>query len=158
MFYAQFGSIVTWPICSQLTQVMVIWYQSIIRIRNENYLDTLRPRQDGRRFSDDTFECIFLKENVIILIKISLKFVPNGPIDNITELVQIMAWRRPGDKPLSESMMVRLPTHICATLPQWVNIAEVKTAEGIFLLSPNNLFSVAVYSSLQLVIKSSCGY
>ena len=35
-----------------------------------------------------------------------------------------MAWRRPGDKPLSESMMVRLPTHICVTRPQWVNEAE----------------------------------
>ena len=32
-----------------------------------------------------------------------------------------MAWRRPGDKPLSEPMMVRLPTHICVTWPQWVN-------------------------------------
>ena len=31
-----------------------------------------------------------------------------------------MAWRRLGDKPLSESMMVSLPTHICVTRPQWV--------------------------------------
>ena len=53
-------------------------------------INTLRPRQDGRRFPNDTFKRIFLKENVIILIKISLKFVPNGPIDNITALVQIM--------------------------------------------------------------------
>ena len=80
--------------------------------------NTLRPRQDGRRFPDDTFKRIFLKENVIILIKISLKFVPNGQIDNIPALVQIKAWRRPGDKPLSEPMMVRLPTHICVTRPQ----------------------------------------
>ena len=85
-------------------------------------VNTLRPRQDGRRFPNDTFKRIFLKENVIILIKISLKFVPNGPIDNtcITALVQIMAWRWPGDKPLSEPMMVILPTHICVTRPQWV--------------------------------------
>ena len=33
-----------------------------------------------------------------------------------------MAWRRPGDKPLSEPMMVRLPTHICVARPQWVNM------------------------------------
>ena len=52
-------------------------------------------------------------------MKISLKFVAHGPIDNIPALVQIMAWRRPGDKPLSESMMVSLPTHICVTRPQW---------------------------------------
>ena len=32
-----------------------------------------------------------------------------------------MAWCQPGDKPLSEPMMVRLPTHICITRPQWVN-------------------------------------
>ena len=31
-----------------------------------------------------------------------------------------MAWRRPGDKPFSEPMMVSLPTHICVTRPQWV--------------------------------------
>ena len=31
-----------------------------------------------------------------------------------------IAWRRPGDKPLSEPMMVSLLTHICATRPQWV--------------------------------------
>ena len=36
-------------------------------------------------------------------------------------MVQIMAWRRPGDKPLSEAMMVSLLTHICVTRPQWVN-------------------------------------
>ena len=35
--------------------------------------------------------------------------------------VVIMAWRRPGDKPLSEPMMVNLLTHICVTRPQWVN-------------------------------------
>ena len=39
----------------------------------------------------------------------------------IPSLVQIMAWRRPGDKPLSEPMMVSLLTHICVTGPQWVN-------------------------------------
>ena len=36
-----------------------------------------------------------------ILFKISLKFVPQGPINYIPALVQIMAWRHPGDKPLS---------------------------------------------------------
>ena len=85
-------------------------------------LNTLRSRQDGRRFPDDTFERIFLNENVIILIKISLKFVPYGPINNIPALVQIMAWRRSGDKPLSEPMVGRLPTHICVTRPQWVKL------------------------------------
>ena len=36
---------------------------------------------------DDIFKCIFLNENVRISIKISLKFVPDGPIDNNPALV-----------------------------------------------------------------------
>ena len=80
-------------------------------------VNTLRPRENGRHFADDTFKRIFLNGNVIISIKISLKFVPKGPINNIAALVQIMAWRRAGDKPLSEPMMVNLPTHICVTRP-----------------------------------------
>ena len=40
---------------------------------------------------------------------------------NIPALVQIMAWRRPGDKPLSEPMMGSLLAHICVARPQWVN-------------------------------------
>ena len=99
-----------------------------IRLRFVNFvitkplLNTLRPRQNGRHFPDDIFKWIFLNENVWISIYISLKFVPRGPINNIPTLVQVMAWRRPGVKPLSEPMMVRLPTHICVTRPQWVKI------------------------------------
>ena len=86
----------------------------------KHVFNTLRPRQNGRHFADDIFKCIFLNENVWIPIKISLKFVPKGPINNIPSLVKIIAWRRPGDKPLSEPMMVSLTTHICVTRPQWV--------------------------------------
>ena len=60
-------------------------------------------------------------KNIWILIKISLKFVPGGPIDNKPTIVQIMAWRRPGDNPLYESMLVSLLTLICVLRPQWVN-------------------------------------
>ena len=83
-------------------------------------INTLRPKQNEQHFADDIFKRIFFNENVWISIKISLKFVPKGPINNIPALVQIMAWRLSGDKPLSEPMMVSLPTHICAR-PQWVN-------------------------------------
>ena len=58
-------------------------------------------------FADDIFTCIFVNENIWASIKISLKFVPKGLINNIPALVQIMAWRRLGDKPLSEAVMVR---------------------------------------------------
>ena len=33
---------------------------------------------DGRHFPDGIFKCIFLKENMLISIKILLEFVPKG--------------------------------------------------------------------------------
>ena len=57
---------------------------------------------------------------------ISLKSVFEGPINNIPASVQIMAWRRPGDKQLSEPMMVRLPTHMHVTRPQSINVETHK--------------------------------
>ena len=60
----------------------------------------------------------------ILEFRLNFQFVPKGPINNIPALVQIMAWRRPGDKPLSESVMVSLLTHICVTRPQWVNVGS----------------------------------
>ena len=68
------------------------------------------------------FQMHFLEWKYINSINISLKFVPGGQINNITALVQIMAWRRVGDKPLSEPMMVSLLMHICVTRPQLVNM------------------------------------
>ena len=56
-----------------------------------------------------------------LLLEISLKFVPSGPIDNIPALVQMMVWRHPGDKPLSKPMMVNLPMHVYVTRLQWVD-------------------------------------
>ena len=94
--------------------------------------NTLRPRRNGRHFPDDVFKCIFLNKNVWISLKIRLKLVPKVPINNIPALVKIMAWRRPGDKPLSEPMMVSLLTHICVTRPQWVKSLETN-ASRIFI-------------------------
>ena len=58
--------------------------------------------------SDDIFKCIFMNEKLCISIRISLKFVPRGPIDNRPALVQEMAWHRIRDKPLPEAMMNQL--------------------------------------------------
>ena len=78
-------------------------------------------RDKMHAISQTTFSSAFnFNENIWIPIKIALRIVPKGRINNIPALVQIMAWRRPGDKPLSGPMMVRLPTHICITRPQWV--------------------------------------
>ena len=103
------------------------WIESIIcvsepQLSSQHLVNTLKPRQDGLHFADDIFKCIFLNEDKRMSFNISLKFVPKDPVNNIAALVQIMAWCHPGDKPLSEPMMVSLPTHICVTRPQWVKM------------------------------------
>ena len=52
------------------------------------------------------FQIYFLNESASISIKFSMEFVPKGPIDNNSALVQIMAWRQTGDKPPFEPMVV----------------------------------------------------
>ena len=100
----------------------LLWYLLFSRncMNSMVWINTLKLRWNEQHFTDDIFKRIFFNENVWISIKISLKFVLKGPINNIPALVQIMAWRSSGDKPLSEPMMVSLPTHICITRPQWV--------------------------------------
>ena len=91
------------------------WY-----LPNKPKYCTLRLRQNRCNFTDNIFKWISLNENVWIWLKISLKFLLNVQINSIPALIPIMAWRRPGDKPLSESMMVRSLTHICVIQLQWV--------------------------------------
>ena len=104
--------------CDIINRLIVLFALNIIILfiypalfEGLKWINTLRPRQDGLHFPDDIFKRIFLNENVWILLKISLKLVPKGPINNIPALVQIMAWRRPGNKPLSDAMLVSLLTH-----------------------------------------------
>ena len=61
-----------------------------------------------------------MNEKCFISIIISLKFVPEGPIDNKATLVQVMAWRRTGDKPLPAAMLTQFTdTYIITLLPAW---------------------------------------
>ena len=105
--------------------------------RHGLFLNTMRPRQNGCHFADNIFKCIFWNENVWISIKISLKFVPKGPVNNIPALVQIMAWHRPCDKPLSELMMVSLLRHIRVTLPQINELTVTLKSQYRVILSRN---------------------
>ena len=84
------------------------------------HLNLSLPGRNGHHFADDIFRCILVNEKFYILINISLNFVPKGPIDNNPALVEIMAWCRPGDKPLSEPMMVNLLMSIYIIWPQWI--------------------------------------
>ena len=115
-------------------------------------LNRLRLRQNGHHFPDGIFIWIFLNQNVWISIKILLKFVPKGPIDNNPALIQIMAWHQPGDKPLSEPVLVSLLMHICVTQPQWVKICSKIALLNLQLQLPGhnklnlNLFGIFPFS------------
>ena len=112
-----------------LLYVCVCWELAV------HLLNILRPRQNGRYFviSQTTF-CIFLNENIWIPIEIPLKSISKGPVKNIPALVQIMAWRRPGGKPLSEPMMVSSQTDICVARPQWVKSPRLRYSFAKMLL------------------------
>ena len=106
--------------CRQWRTLWRIWRHFSLSVLDRE--TSLRPGQNCRHFADDIFKCILLNENVSISHKISLKFVPRIPIDNIQVLVRIMAWRRSIDKPLSEPMLIIL-LNISASL----GLSELKT-------------------------------
>ena len=83
-------------------------------------LNTMRRRHNGRRFADETFSNAFSLMKLWILHTFSLKFVSKGSTNDIPTLVQIMAWCRSSDNPLSGPMMESLLTHISVTRPQCV--------------------------------------
>ena len=104
-----------------------------------HYENTLRPRQDGRHFTDNIFKCIFLNENMLTLLKISLKLVFKIQMNNIPALVHIMAWRQTGDKPLSEAKMVSFLMHISPSFWEICNVnnrvTKNDTSEVSFLVT-----------------------
>ena len=145
------GELIHWGQVSELTiivQIMVCcllcWPSSLTHIYGTRgrWVNTFRLRQDGRLFTDDIFKYIILNENVWIPFKISLKFISKGQINNIPALVQIMTWPCPGDKPLSEPMMLSLLMHIYFTWPQWVNAASLYWNEPLYLYSESRLSDV----------------
>ena len=111
-----------WPNCKWVWCMKSKDFNPVIDYHNQLLINTLRPRQNGRHFADDIFKWISLTENAWTSINMSLV-----QFNNIPALVQKMAWRRPGDKPLSEPMMLSLLTHICVTRPQWVKTIKINT-------------------------------
>ena len=87
--------------------VFVSWWWLIMGVLSILTFNSYSTWQDGHQFTDDVSRCIFMNETFCILNRLSLKFVPEGLINNIPALVQIMAsgWRRSGDKPSSQPML-----------------------------------------------------
>ena len=70
--------------------------------------EMLEPEKKGQHFIDVIFKCIFLNENLCMLIQNQLKFVSQGPINNKFVLIMAMAWHCEGSKPLPEPVMTQL--------------------------------------------------
>ena len=79
----------------------------VLRILNIEGLAHFPMDKMAAIFTDDIFEYIFMNQKFCISIRISLKFVPKGSIDNKSALVQVMACRLTGDKPLPEPMLTQ---------------------------------------------------
>ena len=124
------------PVCRRLDlallHLLVVWCMSVPARQLDTWGAFLKDfyisfvlthwgrNKTGRHCTHAIFKCIFVDEDMWISINISLKFVPQCQINNIPALVQIMAQRRPGDKPLPEPMMVSLLTYICVSRPELV--------------------------------------
>ena len=70
-------------ISSRVIDLVISEYSSI-RTRGVN---SSPPDKMAAIMADDIFKCIFVNENNRITIQISLKFVPDSPIDNNAALV-----------------------------------------------------------------------
>ena len=100
----------------------------------------------------------FLNENFWI----NIRFVLKGSIKNILALFRIMAWCRPLDMQLSETMMVWLLTHLCVPQAQWINrqnawcifLAEYKATFKENVLASPSKYS-AVYKRRWINIRSN---
>ena len=103
-------------------------------------------------FPRQYFQMHLLENNVIITIDIPIKFVPKGPTNNIATFVQVMAWLRPGDKPLAQPRMVRLQRHIWVTRPKWFNTYQLDNIFKCIFLHGKKWFFAKI--SLMFVISN----
>ena len=104
----------------------------ITRPKAENYINTLRTKQNGSHRADDIFKQDKYVSNCFVLVEISRNFAPDCVIDNESALVQIVAWCPTGDTPLLESTMAYYTDTYTRTMSQWVNHLGAKTSTGTF--------------------------
>ena len=104
-------------ICYWTKQINGLWSPSSSML-------THLPRDKWPPFHRRHFKCIFTNEKFCILIRFSVKSVPNGPTDNKSALIQLKAWCRTGDKPLPGPMLPSSLTNICGIRGRWVNLSE----------------------------------
>ena len=107
------------------SQVVQIFLSMVAKSVN----NILRLRQHCHHFHKQHFHMYFLVWKYMNFTLDFTEVVPKVPIDNNPALVQIMACRRPGNKPLPGLIiMVPLVMLTWVTQPQWVNFCSVWTA------------------------------
>ena len=149
--------------CWPVMPIKILNLESCVDCVDVSDINSLRPRRNRHHFTENIFKCLFLNKNEWIPLRISLKFVLKVRINNIPSLVQIMAWRRPGDKPLSELMMFNLLMHVCITPLQWV---KCPIMTGLLyqacpqaVCTPwhtNPVFSISPYSTPTMACRHIC--
>ena len=108
-------------------------------------LNTWRLRQNGHHFPEDISNAFSWMKMHEFRVRLHWSLFPRAQLTIFQHLVQIMAWRRPDDKTLSEPMMVSLLTHICVTRPQWVKPYNHIYAQ-LFSIQTIYLWSVTMYN------------
>ena len=83
-----------------------------------------------------------------ILIQISLKFVTKGSIDNKSVLVQVMAWRRKGDKSLPEPMLAQIADAYMRHCGRFIVVWWHQTAtDNLVIFGSGNCFGAYMFSA-----------
>ena len=128
-------SILSWPQCANYNNDYMSfqsreWCTRFLRHAYFNPLSLLDKMV--AIFEDDIFKRIFLNEYARISIQISLKFVPNGRIDNTSALAQVKAISWSNDAPVYRCMYAALG---------WVKLVSI---EIVFL----SLYLILLHVSL----------
>ena len=140
-------------LCHHLKQY---WFSSMMHMYHQAAVNQhIEAETKWPPFCRWHFQMHFLEWKCMKFNKISHKFVSKGPITNIPTLVQIMAWRQPGNKPLSEPMLVSLLMHTYVAWPQCVNIKHSEENLAITTIVVFFFFFLLCESSLLLLTITS---
>ena len=123
------------------------FFHFICKLLLPSSLTHLPLGQNGRHFANNIFKCIFVNEKFYVLIPISLKFASKGSIGNESALVQVMVWRRTGNKPLPKTKLALFTDAFI-----WHQGAKGKTIHRSMYSCTN----FAVHSQTQCIQYSFC--
>ena len=116
--------------------------------RKQPYL--ISPWTKWPPFHRRRFHMHFHEENVLYFDWISLKFVPEGPIDNKSMLVEVMAWRPTGDKPRADSRFAphQWETLLCSSISHWLGANLESALQAIIGTNAGPVYWL-IYSALR---------